>query len=257
MPDAGSKSALRWPAVSALLMAMLIGASIFSFGPASAQIGHPGPSFSCMQAPEAGAEQMICADAQLSLQDRMMATAYGRARDAVRGSEGYGALQENQKAWLRQREACANLNTQKGLCISDLTDKRIATLNQWARLKMDPDRVAAQPKKTGTTKGSRPPQGPSFNCAAARSPVERTICADRELSRLDREVSMIYNRLVNAYKGRPALVTMGANLRTEQRAFIANRNRCSFRPDTIQMCLMVSYENRVMSLSQQIEEVAP
>jgi uncharacterized protein len=257
MQNAGSKSALRWPAVSAVLMAVLVGASTFSFVPASAQIGHPGPSFSCMQAPEAGAEQMICADAELSRQDRVMATAYGRARDAVRGSEGYGALQENQKSWLRQREACASLNTQKGLCISDLTDKRIAKLNQWASLKMDPDRVVAKAQKTGTTKGSRPPQGPSFNCAAARTLVERTICADRQLSGLDREVSVIYSRLVNAYKARPELGTMGANLRTEQRAFIANRNRCSLRPDTIQMCLIVSYENRVMSLNEQIEEVAP
>ena len=40
--------------------------------------------------------------------------------------------------------------------------------------------------------------GPSFDCARARSPAEKLICADAELSQLDRELGRVYARAKNS-----------------------------------------------------------
>ena len=42
------------------------------------------------------------------------------------------------------------------------------------------------------------PPGPSFDCAKARSMVEKMICSDAELARLDRELGRVYARAKNA-----------------------------------------------------------
>jgi uncharacterized protein len=215
-----------------------------------AQSSSAGPSFSCRLAPEGGVEEMICRDSALSLQDRVMATAYSRARAAVRGSEGLGELIETQQAWLRERAACMNLRMPKGFCIETRTKDRIELLEEWAQVGMNPKR--AQPSKTGTNTSSRPPQGPSFNCANARTSVERTICADRDLSRQDRQVASLYAQHLRLVSSNPNHTRFA---QTDQRDFITNRNRCDRRPQVISACLTVAYENRVMRLEELIEEV--
>jgi uncharacterized protein len=224
---------------------IVFGALAFLPSASTAQIGHRGPSFSCIQASEGGVEELICRDENLSIQDRRMATAYANARAAVRGSEGLGALIDNQRAWLRERAACVDLRTQKGLCVSDLMDKRIKTLNQWTRLRMDPQQVSNRPAKTGTTQSSRPPRGPSFDCTKSTTVVERAICNDRELSLLDRQMVDAL-RQANAATGRSDLPVIA----TEQRAFLANRNRCAARTTDRRMCIQVAYEMRIQRLSE-------
>jgi tetratricopeptide (TPR) repeat protein len=70
---------------------------------------------------------------------------------------------------------------------------------------------------------------PSFNCAAARRPVEKAICASPELANLDREINAVNTRVVhNAGKGGPRA---GRATQHEQDDFIARRNAAFGRPD--------------------------
>jgi uncharacterized protein len=210
-----------------------------------------GPSFSCLRAPEGGVEEMICRDADLARQDRVMATAFNRARAAVRGSEGLGELMSSQLAWLRERAACANLRTQKGYCVENTTAQRIETLEQWATLRMNPERAQRSPAKTGETASSRPPRGPSFDCTKARTAVERTICNSRDLSLQDRQVASLYAQLQRLIGTNPNQSAFAAQ---DQRDYLANRNRCGANPTTLSACLQVAHENRIMRLEELIED---
>jgi tetratricopeptide (TPR) repeat protein len=61
---------------------------------------------------------------------------------------------------------------------------------------------------------------PSFNCATAKRAVEKAICADPALAKLDRDINDIFVRVVaESLNRRAALALTG-----EQRDFIARRN---------------------------------
>ena len=63
---------------------------------------------------------------------------------------------------------------------------------------------------------------PSFNCAAARRPVEKAICANPELANLDREINAVNTRAVRqAGQGNPR---EGRALQREQDKFLERRN---------------------------------
>lgn len=62
---------------------------------------------------------------------------------------------------------------------------------------------------------------PSFDCDKARMMVEKAICADPELVRLDREIGILVAKLATATKGNRAAAR---GLRKAQDAFIAARN---------------------------------
>ena len=69
---------------------------------------------------------------------------------------------------------------------------------------------------------------PSFNCAAARRPVEKAICANPELANLDREINAVNTRVVRqAGQGNPR---EGRALQREQEEFVARRNAEFGRP---------------------------
>ncbi|HEY1310423.1 MAG TPA: lysozyme inhibitor LprI family protein, partial [Pseudolabrys sp.] len=67
---------------------------------------------------------------------------------------------------------------------------------------------------------------PTFDCAVARRAVEKAICSDPDLSRLDRQID-------DAYKAALAKLNRKgvARLRDEQREFNVNRNKSFGRPD--------------------------
>ena len=67
---------------------------------------------------------------------------------------------------------------------------------------------------------------PSFNCAGARRPVEKAICANRELADLEREVYAANARVIR--EGRDA--AEARKLQREQDDFIARRNAGFGRP---------------------------
>jgi len=67
---------------------------------------------------------------------------------------------------------------------------------------------------------------PSFNCAGARRPVEKAICANRELADLDREVYAASARVIREARNEGE----AKKLQREQEEFIAGRNAGFGRP---------------------------
>ncbi|MBR1091604.1 hypothetical protein JQ621_29450 [Bradyrhizobium manausense] len=67
---------------------------------------------------------------------------------------------------------------------------------------------------------------PSFNCAGARRPVEKAICANRELADLDREVYAANARVIREAQSEDE----AKKLRYERDDFIARRNAGFGRP---------------------------
>jgi tetratricopeptide (TPR) repeat protein len=67
---------------------------------------------------------------------------------------------------------------------------------------------------------------PSFDCASASLSVEKAICSDAELARLDRDVDSAYQAALGRLPAKRAEA-----LRREQRSFIATRNRLFGRTD--------------------------
>lgn len=61
---------------------------------------------------------------------------------------------------------------------------------------------------------------PSFNCATAKRAVEKAICADPELARLDSDINGVFLRVVADQKSRRDALA----LTQQQRDFIAKRN---------------------------------
>jgi tetratricopeptide (TPR) repeat protein len=70
---------------------------------------------------------------------------------------------------------------------------------------------------------------PSFNCAAARRPIEKAICGNPELANLDREINAVNTRVVHdAARSDPRA---GRAMQHEQDDFIARRNAAFGKPD--------------------------
>lgn len=69
---------------------------------------------------------------------------------------------------------------------------------------------------------------PSFNCAAARRAVEKAICANPELAKLDREINAVNTKVVReAQSDSPRA---GRALQRQQDEFIARRNAAFGQP---------------------------
>lgn len=101
----------------------------------------------------------------------------------------------------------------------------------------------------------RPPDrasGPSFDCARARAgSIDRVICGDAELSLLDRAMALDYAR---ARLETPPI--RAPRLLQEQRAFLANRDRCLRRRADRQPCIAFAYESRIARLGEWIDRSA-
>lgn len=106
-------------------------------------------------------------------------------------------------------------------------DRRKALLDFGAALKLRPDHPAAKANYKSLAlelerAGAQMALAgkPSFNCAAARRPVEKAICANAELADLDREIAAANAKLVRA-----ATSPHDAQaLQRDQDEFIASRN---------------------------------
>lgn len=78
-----------------------------------------------------------------------------------------------------------------------------------------------------------------LNCAAARSPTERTICGSYALGQLEA-------RMATLYEWAPSLVAMGqrGNIQDAQRAFLKTREACG----TDAGCIRNAYDARIAQL---------
>jgi tetratricopeptide (TPR) repeat protein len=116
-------------------------------------------------------------------------------------------------------------------------DRRHALADFAAAIKLNPDHAIAKANYKSLAQeleriGALMPlvaSKPSFNCATAKRPVEKAICASPELADLDREIDGV-NALVirEAAKVGPRAVRA---LRRAQDEFIARRNARFGRPD--------------------------
>lgn len=77
----------------------------------------------------------------------------------------------------------------------------------------------------------------SFDCSKAATLVERTICTNDELSKLD-------DAMGEAFESEVAQESRAQKLKTSQRAWVAIRNRC-----TDATCLIQRYEERIAELA--------
>ena len=80
----------------------------------------------------------------------------------------------------------------------------------------------------------------SFDCKLAATTVEKTICADAALSKLDRQMADAFrNARRSASKDR------SASILADQRTWIGQRNSCS----SDRSCLLASMQNRIADLN--------
>ena len=84
--------------------------------------------------------------------------------------------------------------------------------------------------------------GPSFDCGRARTDIERTICASRELAALDREEARLY-RIVLA--GPPPQRREAV---ARQRQFLRDRDECPESAAPLDECLRDTYQGDIGEL---------
>lgn len=87
---------------------------------------------------------------------------------------------------------------------------------------------------------------PSFDCKAAATPVEKAICADPKLADADREIADTYKTLQDL-----SGTADRERLRTEQRAWLAQRNQCAATPSP-GACLGPVLDARRTALSESV-----
>ena len=89
---------------------------------------------------------------------------------------------------------------------------------------------------------------PSFNCATAKRPVEKAICANPELANLDREITAVNTKVVReAGQNDPRA---GRAMQREQSGFLARRNAEFGRADFDLQKMMRDRLDRLMALVQ-------
>lgn len=90
-------------------------------------------SFDCTKA-ASKVEKLICADAQLSAQDETLAAVY---RQAAQLTPGEAEPKLSQRAWLKQRNACADVD-----CVAQAYRQRIAELEDALGQDLNADAIA-------------------------------------------------------------------------------------------------------------------
>ena len=193
-----------------------------------------GPSFNCMKVPEAGIEELICRSVVISKLDRDLARVYAQRLAAASGPQR-AILRDDQRNFIILRDLCQTSETDVNGCVTGSYRARIRVLTP----------VAAKPI------GLPAPKGPSFKCTSAGNIVEKAICADRELSLLDRQLAEAYRKA--EYAVPPPEVR---RLRAEQLEWIRGRNRCAVRTFDRHSCIAFLYEARLPRLGDWINGTA-
>lgn len=130
---------------------------------------------------------------------------------------------------LRLDPTQADLFNARGELLRRQGDRRRALSDFGAALKLNPNHAAAKGnykalaleiERLGALIAVN--DKPSFNCAKARRPVEKAICASPELANLDREINAVNTKVVRqAGGGDPRAARI---MQREQDDFIAKRN---------------------------------
>jgi tetratricopeptide (TPR) repeat protein len=157
------------------------------------------------------------------------AAAYDRKDQIDRAIEDYGMA-------LRLDPTLADIFTARGELWRKKGDRPRALADFGAAIKLNPGHpiaranyksLAREVERLGAMIAVN--NKPSFNCAAARRPIEKAICGNPELANLDREINAVNTRVVHdAARSDPRA---GRAMQHEQDDFIARRNAAFGRPD--------------------------
>lgn len=188
----------------------------------------------CLAAIAAGVDERIIADCgalidndKTARADRLKALA-ARGAAFARQNQADRAIADDD-ALLRLDPTAADIFNARGELYWKKDDRPRAVADFSAALKLDPNhpaakdnyrRLALEAERQGALMAVA--GKPSFNCATARRPVEKAICASRDLADLDREIGAVNARLLRA-----ATASGGSavrDLERQQADFIARRN---------------------------------
>ena len=189
----------------------------------------PAPCFAAISANDDDGIISACGalidNEKTSKADRLKAL-IARAGVFTRKDQGDRAIGDYDAA-LQLDPSQADLFNSRGELWRKKGDRRKALLDFGAALRLKPDHPAAKANYKSLALeleriGAQLALAgkPSFNCATARRPVEKAICANAELADLDREIVAVNARLVREAKSPHDAQA----LQRDQDEFIAGRN---------------------------------
>jgi tetratricopeptide (TPR) repeat protein len=222
------------PALMAGVAINIMVVSHGAFAAASEPTGEQIDSAACMAALTAGDDDKVIAacDALIGNDkapkaDRIKAS-IARAAAYDRKGEIDRAIGDDDIA-LRLDPTSAEVFNARGELFRRKGDRVHALADFGAAVRLDPNHAAAKAnykalsleiERIGAMMAVN--NKPSFNCATARHPVEKAICANPELANLDREINAVNTRVVReAGQGN---VRDGRAMQREQDEFLARRN---------------------------------
>jgi tetratricopeptide (TPR) repeat protein len=157
------------------------------------------------------------------------AAVFGRRDQIDRGIEDYDSA-------LRADASLADAYNARGELWRRKGDRPRALRDFGAAIKLNPDQQAARANYKSLAQeleriGAMMAVAgkPSFNCATARKPVQKAICADPELANLDREINAVNSKVVR--DAAAANRSAGRARQREQDEFLARRDASFGRAD--------------------------
>jgi tetratricopeptide (TPR) repeat protein len=197
----------------------------------------PAPCIAAASASDAERIVAICG----ALADHARATKADRIKalvaraGAYHGKDMIDSAIADYDAALRLDGALADVFNLRGELWRKKGDRPRALADFAAAIRLNPDHPAAKANYKSLAQelerlGARMAVAgkPSFNCASAKRPVEKAICADPELADLDREIHAMNIRVIRDNIGVSARTVR--ELQRAQEAFIARRNAEFGRP---------------------------
>ena len=90
---------------------------------------------------------------------------------------------------------------------------------------------------------------PSFSCKKASTFVEKPICNNIKIARLDRKMARVFEQYRSAFFFEKKRKNLEKALITDQKRWIKKRDKCEFSK-AYKTCLVQSYENRIKSINK-------
>ena len=91
---------------------------------------------------------------------------------------------------------------------------------------------------------------PSFSCSKASSFVEKVICRDVDIAKLDRKMARLYTQYKSAFFFEKNRINLENKLKKEQRKWIKTRDKCEYQK-VYKSCLINSYKQRIERIKKQ------